>query len=266
MRNGYINLHLKLFAIITLFATGFYAQSAQNDFSTKRWTLVEINGKKISNSKAFIEFDQTGNRFAGNADCNRMFGEFTLSGANITFANVGTTKKFCAQAGLMKLETEFTRALGEAIRLRQKNGELEFYKGNRLILKFAGGNETGSGNNVSASGKLDDKKWILESIKNLPVGKLKEEPFIIFDKKKQSAGGNSSCNSFDGNYTTKNAKIKIIKILMTMRACAQDNRMQVEKEFLDGLQNTNRYEIKNGKLFLYQDANILLTFVGQNKT
>jgi len=50
-----------------------------------------------------------------------------------------------------------------------------------------------------------------------------------------------------------------------MRACIEDERMNVEREFLGGLQNANRFEIKNAKLNLFQNDNLLLTFDAQKK-
>jgi heat shock protein HslJ len=166
----------------------------------------------------------------------------------------------------MKLETAFTRALAETTKLQRNGNELKLYNGNRLILRFTASGKANNDGDAAISGKLEESKWFLDSVKNKSVGKLKEEPFIVFDKEKQSAGGNSSCNSFGGNYKTENTRIEITEIISTMRACVEDNRMEIEREFLDGLQKSNRFEMKNGKLFLYRGNNVLLTFVGRNKT
>jgi heat shock protein HslJ len=50
-----------------------------------------------------------------------------------------------------------------------------------------------------------------------------------------------------------------------MRACIEDERMKIEREFLDGLENANRYEIQRDKLMLYQNNRLLLTFSGERK-
>lgn len=50
-----------------------------------------------------------------------------------------------------------------------------------------------------------------------------------------------------------------------MRACIEDEEMNVEREFLGGLQKTNRFEINGGKLILYDGDNLLLTFDAQFK-
>ena len=37
-------------------------------------------------------------------------------------------------------------------------------------------------------------------------------------------------------------------MISTMRACIEDERMNVEREFKNGLQKANRYEISKGKI------------------
>jgi heat shock protein HslJ len=60
-------------------------------------------------------------------------------------------------------------------------------------------------------------------------------------------------------------ELRITETISTMRACIEDERMQVEREFLDGLRRTDRYEIRVNKLILYQGRNLLLTFEGRKK-
>jgi heat shock protein HslJ len=41
--------------------------------------------------------------------------------------------------------------------------------------------------------------------------------------------------------------------------------MQTEREFLDGLKAANRFEIRDERLMLYRDRELLLTFRGEAK-
>jgi heat shock protein HslJ len=264
MKGKYIQFSLKLFAIIGLLSIGVFAQNNwRNDLSSKRWDLTEINNKSVYSSKAFLEIAPTENRFAGNAGCNRMFGEAIVNGRNINFGNVGTTKMFCSGSGVMKLEADFTRALERVTRYEKNGNTLKLYARNRLILKFKGTEKPDSDNNSSV--KLEDKKWILESIKTRRLPKIETVPFINFDKSKGSAGGNTGCNVFGGNYTANRETLKVFGIISTMRACIEDERMKVEREFNDNLKNVNRYEIVGEKLNLYQDKTLLLTFRAESK-
>jgi len=231
-----------------------------NVLDARRWNLIEMGGAKVESSKAFVEFVAAEKRFAGNAGCNRMFGKFEMNGDKIKISGIGTTKMFCSAKGVMKLESNFVKALEQTTRYKQKGETLNLFAGNRLILKFSGAAKTVSdGENSNAAG-LEDKKWILTSIAGKSLPKIETVPFLVFDKQKQSAGGDSGCNVFGGSYKTEGAKIGITEIISTQRACIEDERMNIEREFFGNLQKATRFEIKAGKLNLYEGDTPLLTF------
>jgi heat shock protein HslJ len=264
MKQKYLKFGLKLFVIIGLLSVGVFAQDMRrNDLSAWRWDLTEINGKRIYSSKAFLEIAASQNRFTGNAGCNRMFGSVSVSGRNIDFGGVGTTRMFCSERDVMKLEADFTRALERVTRFEKNGNTLSLYARNRLILKFKGTDKSKPDNNAAL--RLEDRKWVLESIKNRPLPRIETLPFINFDKSKSSAGGNTGCNVFGGNYSVTRDAIAITNIVSTMRACIEDERMNVERQFKNGLENADRFEIKGGKLNLYRNKNLLLTFRAENK-
>lgn len=267
MKKNYLNSGLKLLAVIGLLAVGIFAQGGRaGSLGEKRWELTEINGRRVSGSKAFLEVDASQARFSGNAGCNRMFGAVSVTGRNIDFGSVGTTRMFCGGSGVMKLEADFTRALERVTRYERTGNNLALYARNRLLLKFrsAGGNSNSGGGNNSAA-RLEDRKWVLESIKNRPLPKVEAAPFVNFDQAKGSAGGNTGCNVFGGNYAASGETIGFSRIVSTMRACIEDERMNVEREFKNGLDTANRYEIKAGKLYLYRNRTLLLAFRAENK-
>ena len=111
--------------------------------------------------------------------------------------------------------------------------------------------------------KLEDKKWVLTSIAGKPTPKIEKDAFLVFDKQKSSADGNSGCNSF-GGYETDADKISFTEIIQTFIAC-EDERGTVEREFLGGLQKANRFEIKAGKLNLFEGSRPLLTLEVREK-
>ena len=244
--------------------------TSANDLDARRWNLIEINGGGVESSKAFVEFVSAEKRFAGNAGCNRMFGSVEMNGNDIKFSKIGTTKMFCSQEGVMKLESDFIKALENTTRFEQTGDTLNLYAGSNLALKFSGAAKNTNSNSNSGSDnsgsenssvvKLEDKRWILTAIAGKPLPKIKTAPFLVFDKQKQSAGGDSGCNSFGGSYKTEANKISFIEIIATLRACIEDERMNVEREFLGGLQKANRFDFKAGKLNLYEGDKLLLTF------
>ncbi len=265
MKQNYIRSGLKLLAIISLLSIGIFAQdgSRRNDLTGKRWELTEINGKRVYSSKAFLEIEASERRFSGNAGCNRMFGGFSVRGRNIDFSNIGTTKMFCSERGVMKLEMDLTRALEGVTRFERTGNNLSLYARNRLVLKFKGTAKSDPDDNANIN--LENRKWVLESIKNRNLPKIETVPFINFDKAKNSAGGNTGCNVFGGNYSVTRDTIAITNIVSTMRACIEDERMNVEREFKNGLQNADRFEIVGRKLNLYRGRTLLLTFRAENK-
>jgi len=193
-----------------------------------------------------------------------MFGAVTVQGRRIDFSNVGTTKMACVDPRVRNVESAFVRALENVDRFRLNRGSLELYDRNRLVAQLTAVNNQppdGGGQNV----RLEDRKWMLDSIKGTPVPKSGRSAFIVFDRTKGSAGGNSSCNVFGGNYTSSGSTLKIVDVISTMRACIEDDQMNIEREFLEGLRQTNRYEIKRGKLMLYRNQRLLLSFNGEAK-
>ena len=121
---------LKISIVIAIFSVGIFAQ----EYTGK---LVEMNGQKVTNSKAFIDLKFRTGGMTGNAGCNRMFGSFSARGNSIKFSGIGTTRMFCTKpAGVMKQEAEFTRALGASTRYQLNGGTLRIYAGRRQLLRF----------------------------------------------------------------------------------------------------------------------------------
>ena len=248
-----------------LLSLGVFAQNnRRNDLSDRRWELTEINGSRVYSSKAFLEINDSDTRFSGNAGCNRMFGDVSVTGRNIDFGSVGLTRMFCNERGVMKLETDFTRALERVTRFERTGNNLSLYARNRVVLKFKGAAKSSDDDNNSVV-RLENRKWVLESIKNRRLPKVEITPFINFDKSKMSAGGNTGCNVFGGSYSTTRETIAITNVISTMRACIEGEGMNVEREFKNALENANRFEVAGNKLNLYRNKVLLLTFRAEAK-
>lgn len=98
--------------------------------------------------------------------------------------------------------------------------------------------------------------WKLTRIEGKPVDS--DQAFIRFDDEKNSAGGNSGCNAFGGDLEKNGSSIKISNIISTKMFC--ENGSDIEKKFFAYLDRVDRFEIKNGKLFLKAKNNVLLEF------
>lgn len=255
----------KLLTIAIFIALSVVSALAQNDrLGTTHWKLVRLAGTPVTSaSKAYLELNAEQTRFSGNAGCNRMFGAVNVQGRRIDFSNVGTTRMACADPRVRNIETAFVRALENVDRFRRNRGSLELYDRNRLVAQLTAVVDPPRGGGQGVG--LDDRKWVLESIKGTPVSKSGRSAFLVFDRIKGSAGGNSSCNVFGGNYTSTGGTLKIVDVISTMRACIEDDRMTIEREFLEGLRQANRYDIKRGNLMLYRNDRLLLSFNGEAK-
>jgi heat shock protein HslJ len=164
-------------------------------------------------------------------------------------------------------ESVYTDALKNAASYRRNGNVLRMYdRRGRKTLEFTrilGGDRDDSDD--TDRWELEDRKWVLEQIRGRQTLVALPKAFLNFDERKGSAGGDTSCNVFGGSYRTSGETIAFTDIIGTMRACVEDDRMSVERDFMDGLRAANRYEIRNGRLYLFKGKQILLTFRGDNK-
>ena len=255
----------KLIIIATVMAMSAMAVLAQAEgLERRQWKLVQLEGASVqSSSKAYIELDVNQSKFSGNTGCNRMFGTVSVQGRRLDFSNIGTTKMACLEPRVRRIETTFVRVLENVDRFRRTGNSLELYDRNRIVARLTAPTKLPPIEDDNGRVGLEDRKWMLEAIRNAPIARTGRGAFLVFDQTKGSAGGNSSCNVFGGEYTANNRALRITDVVATMRACIEDERMSVEREFLDGLRQANRYDIVRGKLMLYRNERLLLTFNGE---
>lgn len=239
------------------------ASSQTLEVPSGEWRLAELNGKKADDTKAYIDIDVNAARITGNAGCNRMFGSVAGGNGKIRFLRIGSTRMACADNLAMRTETQFVNALRRTTRYSENGRILSLFAGRRVVAKFTAVRRMPP-EEPTASG-LESMKWVLDSIGGDRVSQQESEAFINFDAEKHSAGGNSSCNVFGGSYTANGEKLAVTDVIATMRACVEDDRMTIERQFLDALEKTDRYTIAGDKLTLYHGREALLGFVGKAK-
>ena len=250
-------------ALLAIVVMALMAASAYTQVSIGgvRWELTELNGKRVSNSRAFIEFEEAERRFTGNAGCNRMFGSYEREGTHFKAGNIGTTRMACTGNGVARQEAAFLEALKKANRIRRNGATLSVSNAGGIVLKFQRAKTPNSGQAAS----LTTKKWMLSGINGNAVNLTKNAPFLNFDANKGTAGGHSGCNSFGGDYEVTGSSIKFGDMIQTMMACGFEGRMEVERGFLEGLRNADRYEIRGDRLIFYQGDREILVFEGVSK-
>ena len=120
--------------------------------------------------------------------------------------------------------------------------------------------ETIEKKSVSMTTLLNDI-WVLESINDVPIDKNiyhDNLPYVEFHITDSKVLGFTGCNQFNGNMEANDDKgIQLSQLISTKKACIPP---QNESAFLQLLQNSNNYDIREGKLYLYQMKNLTLTF------
>lgn len=102
--------------------------------------------------------------------------------------------------------------------------------------------------------------WYLQKIHqpggNVEINKL--VAYISFDAAKKTASGNGGCNQFGSKCLLEGGKISIQEMFSTEMYCVEYQSQ--EDIYFRKLQDVNRYKVKDGKLLLYHDNELLLEF------
>lgn len=100
-------------------------------------------------------------------------------------------------------------------------------------------------------------QWIIEVFNDktdkVPVTK---NSYFTIQEDLKSFSGNGGCNSMSGSLKVKDDFIHFSDIMITEMAC---EHLAQEQIFMENLQKVNKYEIKGGELFLYQDNTLIMT-------
>ena len=105
-------------------------------FNTK-WSLKKIyenSNEEAVNTKAFIRFDKEKKSAGGNGSCNTFGSSPTISGNEVRFKNVFSTKMYCEQ--IQQIENKFLGNLEKVNRYEIKDKSLLLYSDKDLLLEF----------------------------------------------------------------------------------------------------------------------------------
>jgi heat shock protein HslJ len=257
-----INVKMILTMLAIIAGTGAAFAQRPGRLSGERWEIVEVNGRRTVGANAFLELNNAHTRFTGNTGCNQMSGRVTLQGRRIDFSNVATTRRACLDNRANRQERELVSALERVRQFRERGDTLELLDRGRVLIELTARGRRqppDTGNRW----RLDDNRWVLESIGNQRNIRALPRAFVRFDAAKKSVGGDTSCNVFGGNYTETGSRLRITNVISTMRACVEDDKMQVERAMLDGLRTADRFTIDQGVLQLFRGQRLLLTFRGE---
>ena len=118
---------------------------------------------------------------------------------------------------------------------------------------------------IDAAIPLFNTKWSLKKIYEKDNEEaVNTKAFIRFDREKNSAGGNGSCNSFGSTASVNGNEVIFKNIFSTKMYCEQVQ--PIENSYFGKLEKVNRFEIKDKTLVLYHDKEKLLEFLAEEQT
>lgn len=248
---------ISILAIISACSAALYGQGVYG----KQWRLSELNGRRIEKTKAYFEIAAKDSRMSGNTGCNRMFGAATIKGKKIAFTKIGSTRMFCmGEPG--RIEAEFTKAMESARKFTVTADMLDLYNGGKRLARLTLASRAPD---APAGLSLGDRKWVIEAMNGREVADAGKKAFMVFDPAKSSVGGDTGCNVYGGTLKVDGNKILITEVISTMRACVEDERMGIERGFLDLLKDADNYKIEGERLTLFAWTRKLMTFRGVAK-
>ncbi|NSL89546.1 DUF4377 domain-containing protein [Chitinophaga sp. Mgbs1] len=108
-----------------------------NYISGKRWNVIQIDGKTLTQSGIWLEFDPATGRFHGKGGCNSISGGYKTSGDVISFSAAISTKMACMDTEVMRREAAFLHMISDkTFRYDVADQTLNLYDNNRLVLMF----------------------------------------------------------------------------------------------------------------------------------
>ncbi len=105
-------------------------------YNTK-WSLKKIYSGDQSQeiaTKAFLRFDKEKGSAGGNGSCNSFGSETTISGTEVHFKNIFSTKMYCED--VQQIENKYFKQLGIANRFEIKDSTMILYHDKQKLLEF----------------------------------------------------------------------------------------------------------------------------------
>lgn len=228
------------------------------------WNITEVDGQQISTERMpFIGFDVAQKRIYGNSGCNRMMGSFeadSLKPGALKLGQIGSTRMMCPD---MKTEQMVLSALDKVTSFQTVSDKPEVISlcnqdGQPLMTL-----EKKADPEVSLSDLSGE--WAVELVNGKKiVGTADVAPFIGFNLDESRIYGNVGCNTINSALTQEDGKpnsLKFGNVAATMMMCPD---METETIVLNALNETRRFSMKDGKVYLLgENGNELLVLKKQ---
>ncbi len=114
---------------------------------------------------------------------------------------------------------------------------------------------------IGTAASLENTSWQLVSLNgDSPV--VNTAPSIAFED--GQVRGNSSCNTYGGEYKLRGDTVEFGMLMSTMMACADPAAMNQEQIYMSFLGEVEHWELRDGQLLFYQGDGDVLVFELQN--
>jgi heat shock protein HslJ len=114
---------------------------------------------------------------------------------------------------------------------------------------------------TSTTTGIEGPEWQLLEVGGSPVSPLAGErrPFIRLDGTKKQVSGFAGCNNFFGSYELDGSSLKFGPLGATRMFC-EGLSGEVEIRFMQALEQTRAWELRDSTLFLQKDSEVLARF------
>lgn len=244
-------------AVLLLAGCGVPEPAASNTgapaLAGTEWRLVSFGPEEspqqaLPNTTVMVGFTET--TAQGSFGCNSFGGSYTLNGQQITFSELVQTEMACPPP-IMQQEDQVVAALqsahtftldGDTLRLSYPDGVLRFTRVE-----------------PAADRPLEGTPWQLTTFVSGEVARsLVTDTQITATFEGGRVTGSAGCNNYSGTYTLTDGALSVGGDIITTKKACPPPVMQQEREFLDALAATTRYEISGAQLTLvYPDGQLV---------
>lgn len=198
------------------------------------WFVEAMGGSEIiAGSEPQITFTDDG-KINGTTGCNRFFGGYAQSGAEISFSGVGMTKMACLNDGIMTQEITFTNILSGRTKARIDGLGNLVIKGENGISFTARPLPAEDEVVENDPATLGGGAWTVEDLNR--GGVIDNTVLTLTFTEAGRVSGSTGCNSLSGSYTATGTTITFSPLVTTRRACVAPALNAQEARFTSALQ------------------------------
>ncbi|WP_017497212.1 META domain-containing protein [Flavobacterium sp. WG21] len=230
--------------------------NAEKGIYNTKMILTQLNGKKITNGKAFITINDETGTINGNNGCNIFNVKYTkLSAKNqIKTDSPFGTLMACEGEG-MKLEQDFSAAITKKkFKIVKKNNKVQFRNAkNKVVMEFSIPTQNQLWSFIAKN------NWKLIALEN--VGQDYGKASIKFNPAEKRVSGSTGCNNFAGTYATTGDRISFDRVAATAMACIGEEGNKTEQKMLSYLNNKDlRFDVADQTLNFYLNDKLVMMF------